>query len=148
MQHRTAILSSITLLVGCGPTREERTTRIADSIVAVADRNGLVLRAIVGGRQLRLMVHDCAVYNLDDPPTPNGRRPAVLETDFYPWPTVCARQAIEADPAGATVTLGKTALGAGGCCATGGTYRTRDGRGWERREPTGEWSVIPRDSAR
>lgn len=139
---------SIACLVGCGPNEQERAAHSADSIVALADSGGRVLRATVGGRDLGLMVHDCVVYDLADAPGRDGRRPAVLKPDVYLWPTVCARQSIDADSAWATVTLGRTAFGAGGCCATGGTYRTRDGRAWEREEPGGRWTAIPRDSTR
>jgi hypothetical protein len=91
------------------------------------------------------MVHECKVYNLADVPGRGGKRPSVLTPEFYPWPTVCARESIEADSAWVKVELGRTGVGAGGCCATGGTYRTRDGRVWEREGKAG-WTRVGSDS--
>jgi hypothetical protein len=119
----------------------------ADSIVAIAKSEGRVYRGTLGGRPLALMVHECKVYNLDDVPRKGGKRPSVVEPDFYPWPTVCTRQSIHADTAWVTVQLGRTGLGAGGCCATGGTYRSRDGRVWEREGQGGAWTRVGSDSA-
>jgi hypothetical protein len=88
-----------------------------------------------------LLVRDCAVYDL----TRGGAtRPArVVATDPYPWPTVCERQSLDTVGGWVTVTLGRTAFGAGGCCVSGGSWRTRDGRTWERRW-AGAW--LPVDS--
>ena len=146
--HIVAMSCCFATVIGCGPTAEERAAHASDSIVALADSGGRVLRDTVRGRHVSLMVDDCKVYNLADPPGRNGRRTAVLETDFYPWPTVCSRERIEADTAWVTVTLGRTGFGAGGCCATGGTYRSRDGRVWEREGEGGAWVGVVSDSAR
>jgi hypothetical protein len=134
-------------LCACGPSDEELAAKSADSIVAVARADGRVHRGTLGGRPLALMVHECKVYNLEDAPRKGGKRPSVLEPEFYPWPTVCSRQSIGADTAWVTVRLGRTGLGAGGCCATGGTYRTRDGRVWEREGNGGAWTPVGADSA-
>jgi hypothetical protein len=141
------VLAAAALCSSCGPSEEEIAAKSADSIVAIAKTEGHVYRGTLGGRQLALMVHECKVYNLEDAPRKGGKRPSVLEPDFYPWPTVCSRQAIEADTAWVTVQLGRTGLGAGGCCATGGTYRSRDGRVWEREGPGGAWKRVASDSA-
>jgi hypothetical protein len=135
-------------VAGCGPTPEERAARSADSIVAIADSAGRVVRRAYDGREVALMVHECKVYNLGDRPNAKGKRPAVLEPEFYPWPTVCSRESIAADSAFMTIELGRTGFGAGGCCATGGTYRTRDGRGFEREGAGGQWTPAGVDSAR
>ena len=135
-------------LFACGPSEEEIAAKSADSIVATATAAGRVYRGTLGERPLALMVNECKVYNLDDTPRKGGKRPPVLEPDFYPWPTVCARQSIDADTAWVTVQLGRTGFGAGGCCATSGTYRTRDGRVWEREGKGGAWIRAGADSAR
>ena len=135
-------------LCACGPSEEEMAAKSADSIVAIAQEAGRVHRGTLGGRPLALMVHDCKVYNLEDTPRKGGKRPSVLEPDFYPWPTTCTRQSIEADTAWVTVRLGRTGFGAGGCCATGGTYRTRDGRMWEREAKAGAWTKVGSDSTK
>lgn len=139
-------LALVTTVVACAPTAEQRAAQSADSIVAIADSAKLVHRGAVSGRAVALMVHDCKVYDLADAPRKGGRRPAVLEPDFYPWPTVCSRESIAADSAWVTVNLGRTGVGAGGCCATGGTYRSRDGRVWEREGPGGAWTRVAADS--
>lgn len=134
-------------LCACGPSAEEIAAKCADSIVAVAKGEGRVYRGTLGGRPLALMVHECKVYNLEDAPRKGGKRPSVVEPDFYPWPTVCSRQSIEADTTWVTVQLGRTGLGAGGCCATEATYRSRDGRVWEREGQGGVWTRVATDSA-
>ena len=151
---RTAAAWGAAALAACGPGAEEHAARaavqaaarVADSVVAAANRDGRVFRGTLGGRRLALMVDDCAVYDLAEA-AGGGRRRPVLTPDAYPWPTVCARQSIAADTAWLTVRLGRTGLGAGGCCATGGTYRTRDGRVWERERAGGRWAPAGRDPA-
>jgi hypothetical protein len=138
---------AVVCCVACGPSEEEVIAKSADSIVAIAKADRRVYRGTLGGRALALMVHECKVYNLEDAPRKGGKRPSVLEPEFYPWPTVCSRQAIEADTAWVTVHLGRTGLGAGGCCATGGAYRSRDGRVWEREGQGGAWKRVGSDSA-
>ena len=144
---RAVALIALVAVVACGPTKEQIAARSADSIVAIAASKDLVLRGPVGGRSLALMVHDCKVYDLGDTPGKGGKRPAVLQTEFYPWPTVCSRESITRDSAFVTVTLGRTGIGAGGCCAAGGTYRSRDGREWEREGQGGRWTRVGADSA-
>ena len=56
----------------------------------------------------------------------------VLEPDFYPFFTACQRESLQVSKGLVTVTLGRMAMGAGGCCATGGTYPSRDGRVWKK----------------
>jgi hypothetical protein len=136
------------LFTACGPTAAEKAASASDSIVAIADSAGLVFRGMVNGRALELMVHDCKLFDLSDKPDEAGQRPVRIKPDFYPWPTVCSRQSIEADSALVTVVLGRTGLGAGGCCATGGKWRSRDGVTWEREGPGGAWSLVGADSAR
>ena len=139
-------IAALTVTLACGLTEEQRAARSADSIVAIADSGGRVFRGVVSGQRIAVMVHDCKVYNLADGPRKNGQRPVILKPDFYPWPTVCARESIEGDSARVTVQLGRTGIGAGGCCATGGTYRSRDGRGWEREGAKGAWTPVAADS--
>ena len=139
-------LAALAALAACGPSAGERARRSADSIVAVAGGAGRVYRGTVAGRPLALMVHACKVYDLSDAPGDGGERPVRLEPDFYPWPTVCQRESIAADTAWVTVPLGRTGFGAGGCCATGGTYRTRDGRTWEREGAGGRWTPVDTDT--
>ena len=140
------LVSGFATLSACGPSKEERAARAADSIVAIADTAGRVFRGTVGGRPVALMVSDCKVFDLNDAYRQDGRRPSVLTTEFYPWPTFCMRQSIEADTAWVKVELGRTGFGAGGCCATGGVFRSRDGRTWEKRA-AGKWIRVGSDSS-
>ena len=94
-------------------------------------------KAVLHGVPVELELRDCEVFLITD----EGKREQVLTTDFYPMFSLCMRHEISADPDFVRVTLGRQALGAGGCCATGGTWRSRDGRLWERRE--GERWVNP-----
>ena len=145
---RVLLAFLVGVALACGPSEEERTARAADSIVALAAERGLVFRGVVSGQQLAIMVRECKVYNLADKPRFDGVRPVLVRPDFYPWPTVCVRESIEGDSAHVTLTIGRQGFGAGGCCATGGTYRSRDGRVWEREGPKGGWIRIDADTTR
>jgi hypothetical protein len=95
---------------------------------------------VLAGRPVAVMVEECRVYDLTAPADAEGERAPVLTPDPYPWFTSCTRQRAALEGAHVVVTLGRTAFGAGGCCATGGTYRSRDGRTWERETDAGGWS--------
>lgn len=96
-------------------------------------------RATLDGRPVHLALEDCEVFYVP----PEGRRERVLSTDFYPMFSVCQRQEASLSDGYILVQLGRQALGAGGCCATGGTWRSRDGRVWERRQADGWVKVEP-----
>lgn len=85
-------------------------------------------------KPIRLVLDDCEVFIVDG----GDKREKVVTTDFYPMFSVCSREEVSADADYITVDLGRTALGAGGCCATSGMWRTRDGHHWERRVK-GRW---------
>ena len=89
-------------------------------------------KGVLGGKATHLVLHDCKVYYV----SAAGRRKLewvkVLEPDPYPFFTFCERQSLSAEKGVVTVTLGRIAFGAGGCCATGGTYRSADGREWQK----------------
>ena len=146
MTRRALVVLLAGLGLACGPSEEERATRAADSIVAIADSGGRVFRGTVSGAALAVMVHDCKAYNLADAPKTDGQRPVALKPDFYPWPTVCMRESITGESSWVMVTLGRQGVGAGGCCATGGTYRSRDGRIWEREGTYGAWTRVGVDT--
>ena len=148
-----ALAAALAATIACSPSEEELrareealAARAADSILAIASADDRVFRGAIDGRPLALAVHECQVWNLDDPPRSDGRRPALVKPDFYPWPTACQRQSIAEDSGWVVVTLGRMGFGAGGCCATGGTWRTRDGRAWER-DVRGKWAPVVPDSA-
>lgn len=65
----------------------------------------------------------------------------VLKTGFYLVPTACTSQSLHAEETYLVAELHNRAFGAGGGNTTGGTYRSRDGRTWEKRVATGWKSV-------
>lgn len=91
-----------------------------------------VFQGALEGKFVHLIVHDCAVYKIEGTSANDMTWTVVLEAEPYPFFTSCARQSLSKGEDGVTVALGLMAFGAGGCCATGGTYRTTDGRRWEK----------------
>lgn len=94
-----------------------------------------VFKGLLGGKPVHLAVHDCKVYRAIPKESRESGKDGwqmVLEPDLYPFFTYCDRQSLLADNGVVTVTLGRIAFGAGGCCATGGTYRSRDGELWKK----------------
>jgi hypothetical protein len=100
-----------------------------------------VFKGLLGGKPVHLAVHDCKVYRAIPKESSESKEPKepgeggwqmVLEPELYPFFTYCERQSLQADNGVVTVTLGRIAFGAGGCCATGGTYRSRDGELWKK----------------
>ena len=100
-----------------------------------------VFKGLLGGKPVHLAVHDCKVYRAVPKESGESRESKgsgengwqmVLEPELYPFFTYCERQSLQADNGVVTVTLGRIAFGAGGCCATGGTYRSRDGELWKK----------------
>ena len=80
------------------------------------------------------MVSDCVVYLDEADPASGARRwVKVLEPEFYPSLMSCARQSLQAKAPGVEAFVGRQALGAGGCCSSGGRYYSTDGRNWTRR---------------
>ncbi|MCQ6255561.1 hypothetical protein [Pseudomonas sp. Q11] len=92
----------------------------------------LVFKGLLAGQFAQLVVHDCAVYKIKGQSAKDMTWTVVLETEPYAFFTSCSRQSLSKGKETVTVELGRMAFGAGGCCATGGTYRTTDGRGWKK----------------
>jgi len=113
------------IAIGCAPEPDPP---------APARETGKRFSANLHGRSIQLIVDDCEVFLLGA----DGKRERVVTTDSYPMFSSCEREEISADNEYITVYLGRTAFGAGGCCATSGTWRSRDGGYWERRE-RGRW---------
>lgn len=105
------------------------------------------LRAEIDGARIELVVQDCKVYLTTHSKEKFRGRVRVLAPEPYPWFTFCERQEISADKRYITATLGRIAFGAGGCCATGGTYRSRDGRTWEKRVNGDKWRPVEQEDA-
>ena len=102
---------------------------------AIATRDApaeLKFQGQLAGEPTFLLVHDCEVYRVDQSADGGVQWTSVLAPDFYPMWTSCQRESMSFKGGELTVTLGRMALGAGGCCATGGTYRSKDGRVWKK----------------
>jgi hypothetical protein len=98
------------------------------------DTGAVHFRTTLDGQAVHLVLADCEAFLVQ----PDGSRTRVLSTDFYPMFSVCQRQEASVSEGYILVQLGRQALGAGGCCATEGTWRSRDGKTWERRQ-AGDW---------
>lgn len=102
---------------------------------AIATREApaeLVFQGELGGKPTFLLVSDCEVYRVERSEMGGAQWTSVLAPEFYPFWTTCQRQSMSFHAGALTVRLGRMAIGAGGCCATGGTYRSVDGRQWEK----------------
>jgi hypothetical protein len=55
---------------------------------------------------------------------------------------VCTRQSLRKEGDYAIASLCRKAIGAGGGCASSGTYRTRDGDKWEKDIGDGQWAAV------
>jgi len=91
-----------------------------------------VFQGTLAGQAVHLVVHDCEVLRVQQ--TAQGRLEwkSVLAPEPYPLPTACERQSLSFDAGQLTARLGRRAFGAGGCCASGGTYRSADGLTWKK----------------
>jgi hypothetical protein len=106
------------------------------------DARAVHFRTTLDGQAVHLVLGDCEAFLVQ----PDGSRTRVLSTDFYPMFSVCQRQEASVSEGYILVQLGRQALGAGGCCATEGTWRSRDGKTWERRQ-AGRWVSLEQPSA-
>jgi len=87
---------------------------------------------VLAGQPVFLLVHDCEVFLVESLEKDEVRWEKVLAPEPYPFFTSCQRQSIRHEAGVLSVTLGRMAFGAGGCCATGGDYRSTDGRNWKK----------------
>lgn len=125
---RTAGLVLATLLAGCSkPSPVVAPPVEADPLTTVAPEQ--VFKGSLAGKPVHLVVYECKVFRaLPD----QGGWQMVLEPEPYPFFTSCERESLEETGGSITVRLGRMAFGAGGCCATGGTYRSTDGVLWKK----------------
>lgn len=130
-------LLAMTSLSGCdlGLSSSESSDPLL-SKEAIATREApaqLVYQGPLAGQPTFLLVHDCEVHRVERREGGGVQWTTVLQPDFYPFWTVCQRQSLSVVAGTVTVVLGRQAIGAGGCCASGGTYRSVDGRIWKKR---------------
>ena len=91
-----------------------------------------VVRGRLGGAEVELLAQDCKVFRVTRGPDQAVTLTEVLAPPPYPFFTACQRQSLRQEDGAVVAVLGRMAFGAGGCCATGGTWRTRDGQAWEK----------------
>ena len=89
-------------------------------------------KGVLAGKPAHLVMHDCVVYSVSTPSRRKLEWVKVLEPDPNPFLTFCERQSLSVEKGTVTVTVGRVAFGAGGCCVSGGTYRSADGREWQK----------------
>lgn len=124
---RTSLLAlSSLLLVACQDEPPPRQ--------AAVETDAVPFKITLNGQAIHLVLTGCEAFLVNA----GGKRERMLTTDFYPMFSMCSRQTAEVAEGYVRVELGRTAFGAGGCCATGGVWRSRDGRAWERRRE-GRW---------
>ena len=94
----------------------------------------------LAGKATAFLLMDCKVYVLT---VANKEvvQQKVLETEFYPWFTVCTRSTLERGRRIRERHLFKQAKWAAGSISAGGTYRSKDGRSWEKQTDEG-WRPI------
>ena len=122
-------------LAGCDGPAPASAADPAQSEAAAALRDAPaehVFEGSLGGSRVSLLVHDCALYQFKRQASGGVQWQRILAPEPYPFWTSCVRQSIALEKNTLTVELGRMAFGAGGCCATGGTYRSKDGRTWEK----------------
>lgn len=91
-------------------------------------------KGTLNGQAVHLVTSDCVVYLDEADPASGARRwVKVLEPEFYPSLMSCVHQSLGREGEAVEAFVGRQAMGAGGCCSSGGRYRSRDGRTWEKR---------------
>lgn len=91
-------------------------------------------KGTLNGQPVHLVTSDCVVYlNEADPASGARRWVKVLEPEFYPSFMSCVRQSLSREGNAVEAFVGRQAMGAGGCCSSGGRYRSLDGRTWDKR---------------
>ena len=93
------------------------------------------------GAPMTFVLRDCSVYLAEEASDGMIARTRVLKTGFYLLPTACTSQSLRAGDQFLVAELANRAIGAGGGNTTGGTYRSRDGRAWEKETATG-WTAV------
>ncbi len=132
---RSASLSACVLLlctvVACRPAPAP--ARLSDAAIAVRDALPEDrFRGRLGDAPVELLARDCKVFGVVRGAGQEVTLTEVLAPAPYPFFTGCERQWLREEGDAVIAVLGRRAFGAGGCCATGGTWRTRDGQTWEK----------------
>lgn len=103
---------------------------------------GTPVELSVDDRTVTLQMGDCRIYKVERSWLGRTHKTRVLSTDFYLGFTTCTRQSLSKEGEYAIASLCRQAIGAGGGCASSGTYRTRDGEKWEKQISEGKWAPV------
>lgn len=123
----TPCAAMLILLSACQPAP----VPLSDAAIAVRDAAPEDL--FVGrlhNADVELLVQDCKVFQVARGPEQAVALTEVLAPPPYPFFTVCDRQSLRVEDGAVVASLGRMAIAAGGCCATGGTCRSTDGQQW------------------
>lgn len=127
----TVVLLALTALAACDFA--EPPAPLSRQALATRDAPPeQVFKGVLAGQPVFLLVHDCEVFLVESLDKDEVRWEKVLAPEPYPFFTSCQRQSIRHEAGVLSATLGRMAFGAGGCCATGGDYRSTDGRNWKK----------------
>ena len=91
-----------------------------------------VFHGTLAGESVFLILDDCEVFRVERSAAGRIEWTSLVKPEFYPFFTGCVRQSMTYKAGVLEVVLGRQAFGAGGCCASGGTYRSVDGRTWKK----------------
>ena len=106
----------------------------------VKAKGGQIFRTVLMGQPKVFLLLDCSLYLLDA----SGeeiKRDKVLTTGFYFGLAGCTDQSISIEGEYLNVYLANRAIGAGGGNTTGGNYRSKDGKSWEKKSAKG-WHPV------
>ena len=121
------------VLAGCEGASSRPAPELSAEAIATRDAPAeRVFQGTLAGRPVHLLVHDCEVFRVEARAAGEVQWTSVLKPEPDPFFTSCERQSLSFDKGALTAVLGRQAFGAGGCCASGGTYRTRDGLTWQK----------------
>ena len=103
-------------------------------------KGGTVFQTMLEGKNTAFLLLNCEVFLLD---VADGKvkREKVLKPGFYLGFTACTDQSISAEGGYALANLANRAIGAGGGNTSGGAYRSKDGRVWEKKTSKG-WRPV------
>jgi hypothetical protein len=121
------------------PTPEELLARFSKEMEA---KGGKVFQTNWNGQNLAFLQMDCKVYLLDASDRKEVKRTQVLQPGFYLWFTACTGQSMWTEDGYIKASLSNRAIGAGGGNTSGGTYRSKDGRVWEKWTSAKGWLPV------
>jgi len=121
------------------PTPEELLARYAKEMEA---KGAKVFQIAWNGQNLAFLQQDCKVYLLDASDRKEVKRTKVLQAGMYLWFTACTGQSMWTEEGYIKASISNRAIGAGGGNTSGGTYRSKDGKVWEKWTSPKGWRPV------